>query len=271
MPDSKKNKPLDAKIKKELDDLEDKLAASFQQVKEKVKRERHPDIKPFEDKLDDEVKDVVAEIKTVLKKNTSKLHKALNIDRPDRPFSYIENWFKEPAIASFAPSSKVLQRKVIKELDLSRAKVVVEYGAAEGVLTRPMLEAMPRDSKLVAFELHDKFYEALAEIDDPRLIPVHGNVLDVDKVLRDHGLDGADRVTSGIPFSFLNPRQRHALLTKTYEMLPIGGRFVPYQVTPHLVPLLKDYFHDVDVDWVVRNLPPNFVFTCVKTREEYPE
>ena len=51
---------------------------------------------------------------------------------------------------------------------------------------------------------------------------------------------------------------------KTSALLNPGGRFVAYQVTTHLIPMLKDYFSNVDIQFEVRNMPPHFVFTALK-------
>ena len=99
---------------------------------------------------------------------------------------------------------------------------------------------------------------------DPRLTTLQGDVREIDKILKDHGLSGADVIVSGVPFAFFSGRGRHELLTKTSSLLNDGGRFVAYQVTTHLIPLLKDYFSDVDIQFEVRTIPPHFVFTALK-------
>lgn len=182
----------------------------------------------------------------------------------DKIFGYFKAFVDDKGVAAVTPSSKFLVDRVLKAMDLRGPRVVVEYGAADGVITRRLLELLSKDSTLIAFELNDKLYEGLRMIKDPRLTTKHGDVRNVDKLLKEMGIDGADVIVSGIPFAFLSGRGRHELLTKTSDLLKPNGRFVAYQVTTHLIPLLKDYFKHVKIQFEIRNLPPHFVFTAFK-------
>ncbi|MDE2490857.1 MAG: methyltransferase domain-containing protein [Elusimicrobia bacterium] len=180
---------------------------------------------------------------------------------------YLKAFLADPGVAAIAPSSRYLVARTLKALSLENAKVVVEYGAARGVLTRRLLRDLAPDARLVAVEFNREFYEHFSSrLRDPRLIPVHGDVTRIDEILAGLGIARADRVVSGIPFSFLSEAGRRELLAKTAALLTPGGRFVAtYQITGHLIPLLKDYFGSVDIQYEVRNIPPCFVFTGTKT------
>lgn len=184
----------------------------------------------------------------------------------DKMFRYFKAFVDDKGVASVTPSSKYIVERVIKAMDLRGPRVVVEYGAADGVITKRILEKLPRDSKVFAFELNDHLYAGLKKLKDPRLTAIHGDVRLVDKQLERYGvrLGDVDVIVSGIPFAFLSGRGRHELLTKTSELLKPTGRFVAYQVTTHLIPLLKDYFAHVKTQFEIRNLPPHFVFTAFK-------
>lgn len=185
--------------------------------------------------------------------------------KSNRFMGYLKVFLDDASVASVTPSSKYIVAKVIKAMNLGGARVVVEYGAAQGVITRRILEKMPADGRLVAIEFNKDLYEALCEsLKDPRLIPVNGDVREIDAILSRYGIKEVDAITSGVPFSFFTPEQRRTLLKKTASLLRPGGRFVPYQVTTHLIPLLKDYFKSVDTQFEVRNIPPHFVFTATK-------
>ena len=67
-----------------------------------------------------------------------------------------------------------------------------------------------------------------------------------------------------MPFALFRPRGRHELLARTTDLLKPGGRFVAYQMTTHLIPLLADYFSRVETEFEVRNIPPLFVFKALK-------
>jgi phospholipid N-methyltransferase len=229
--------------------------------------------KPKTDKdVLDEIGDLIGKS---LKKGRAHLDRLIDEAKKDKPkdqkedefLGYLRAFIDDRNIAAITPSSKFIVNRVIKGMNLSHAKVVVEYGAAQGVVTRRILEKIPADAKLVAVEFNKRLYDELLEnVRDPRVIPVHGDVRRIDEILAGLGIEfgRVDAVTSGVPFSYFSNRARHELLLKTSDMLRPGGRFVPYQVTTHLIPLLKDYFEDVDIQFEVRNIPPHFVFTAIK-------
>lgn len=182
----------------------------------------------------------------------------------DTLFSYFKVFMDDKGVASVTPSSKYLVERVLKAMDVRGTKVVVEYGAADGVVTTGILQRLPQDAKLIAIELNDKLFEGLKKIEDPRLIPVNGDVREVVSICGRHGIAHADVIVSGIPFAFLSSRGRHELLKATHDLLKPGGRFVAYQVTTHLIGLLEEYFRKIRTQFEIRNIPPHFVFTAFK-------
>lgn len=203
-----------------------------------------------------------------IKKGMNKLEEVISDGKKEHADSkfmgYVKVFMDDPAVAAVTPSSRFLVDRTVKAMDLAHAKVIVEYGAARGVMTRKILEKMRPDAKLIAIEFNADLYKELTDLHDPRMIPVHGDVREIEKILAKHGLHGADVIVSGVPFAFFSGRGRHELLTKTSSLLNEGGRFVAYQVTTHLIPMLPDYFSKVDTQFEVRNMPPHFVFTALK-------
>lgn len=178
---------------------------------------------------------------------------------------YVKTFLDDRSIGSVTPSSKYLVERMVKASSLSDARVIVEYGPAEGVITRQLLERMRPDARLIAVEFNESFYNSLRErVTDPRLVPVRGDVREIDKILAERGVSKVDRIVSGVPFALFSGRERHEILTKTSHLLGDGGRFVAFGYTTHLIPMLKDYFSDVDIQFEVRNLPPSFIFTALK-------
>lgn len=208
-------------------------------------------------------------IEDKLKKGIHKVEEVFKDDKnaDDKLFSYFKVFMDDKGVASVTPSSKYIVAKVLKAMDLSRNKTVIEYGAADGPMTKPILERLAPGGKVVAIELNETLHEHLTGISkDPRFLPVRGDVREVVQIAAKHGIHKgqADVIISGIPFAFLSGRGRHELLRDTADLLRPGGRFVAYQVTTHLIPLLKDYFARVDTQFEIRNIPPHFVFTAYK-------
>ncbi|HEX4046964.1 MAG TPA: hypothetical protein VH309_03980 [Elusimicrobiota bacterium] len=184
---------------------------------------------------------------------------------PGQFLGYVKTFLDDRSIGSVTPSSKYLVERMVKSSALQDARLIVEYGPAEGVITRHLLKMMRPDAKLIAVEFNEGFYASLCErVKDPRFVPVRGDVREIDKILGEHGLSKVDRIVSGVPFALFSGRERHEILTKTSDLLSPGGRFVAFGYTTHLIPMLKDYFSDVDIQFEVRNLPPSFIFTALK-------
>ncbi len=232
-----------------------------------MSKPEHRTHKPRRDVLDDLGEMIGASVK----KGRAKLAKMIeesrgkNGARDDDFLGYLRAFLDDSSVASVMPSSKFVVERVVRSMNLAEARVIVEYGAAQGVMTRRILEKMRPDAKLVAIEFNHKLYKELVDrIKDPRLIAEQGDVREIDKIMARHGVAAADVIISGVPFAFFSEVERHELLKKTAGLLNPRGRFVPYQVTTHLIPLLKDYFRSVDTQFEVRNIPPHFIFTALK-------
>jgi phospholipid N-methyltransferase len=192
--------------------------------------------------------------------------RAKSRDEHDGEFmGYVKAFMDDRSIGSVTPSSRFLVERMCKSAALEDAKVVVEYGPADGVITRDLLKRMRPDARLIAVEFNEKMHASLIEkVKDPRLTALRGDVRRIDALLAERGLTAVDRIVSCVPFALFTGRERHEILTKTTNLLAPGGRFVAFGYTTHLIPMLGDYFSDVDIQFEVRNIPPSFVFTALK-------
>ncbi len=181
--------------------------------------------------------------------------------------AYIKTFADDKGVAAVMPSSRYLVGRTLRAMDVKHAKRIIEYGAAAGVMTRKILQEMPENGKILSIELNDGFYEKLKSLkSDSRMSLYHGDVRQIDSIAKEHGfsMGEVDVIVSGIPFAFLGCEGRAELLRKTSALLKPGGRFVAYQVTTHLIPILKNHFQKVKIQFEIRNIPPHFVFTAFK-------
>jgi len=124
---------------------------------------------------------------------------------------------------------------------------------------------MSDDAKLLAIELNEDFAELLrADIDDNRLRVAHGSCEEVGTWMKSHGLQKADFILSGIPYTVLPQELRHKILTATCEALTPNGVFVVYQYTRAVLPDLEKAFSYVEDDFEPLNILPARVFYCRK-------
>ncbi|HSG34557.1 MAG TPA: methyltransferase, partial [Sphingomonadaceae bacterium] len=117
----------------------------------------------------------------------------------------------------------------------------------------------------LAIDLDPRFTEIVSAIDDPRLIAHTGSATDLNSILKQHGLDAADVVISGIPFSTMPPEIGSAILAGVKDSLAEAGRFVAYQFRAEVARLADPVFGDSRrASPVPLNIPPMRIWQWVK-------
>ena len=178
---------------------------------------------------------------------------------------FLKTALKDYKVAALTPSSSFVVKQILKNLPHHSRACIVEYGAGNGVITKALLEHMPKDAKLIAIEMSPHFIPMLKKIHDPRLQVVHGDVLKICKDFSKLKLPRVDVVVSGIPFSFFNSKERHFIAKQTFQMLSEHGRFILYQFSPLMFPYLRKFFKkQINLSLEVRNFPPYFIMVAEK-------
>lgn len=177
-------------------------------------------------------------------------------------WQFLRGFIKNPVmVGSVIPSSKVLIDRMLEPVEWDKVKLFVEYGPGVGTFTRPILDRLAPDAKLIAIDTNDDFIKYLAkEIDDPRLIAVHGSAADVEQIVADAGFAHADYVVSGLPFSTLPPGVGQAIGAATSRVIRAGGAFLVYQFSPKVRDFIAPHFERIDrgFEWI--NVPPATLF-----------
>lgn len=175
---------------------------------------------------------------------------------------FAREFLKHPVLLGSAlPSSRFLVQRILRQVDWDKARVIVEYGPGVGTFTGQILERMRPDASLVAIEASSEFVRHLQSVfPDPRLTVVQGSAADVRRVLREIGVDAADAIISGIPYSTLSRRERERILTESKRALRPGGRFVVYQFTSAVARDLERVFGAFERDREPLNILPATIF-----------
>src|SRR5690606_35545938 len=162
----------------------------------------------------------------------------------DAPGLFFRSFLEKPKeVGSVIPSSRFLERRVVRAAELERAKLVVELGPGTGGTTDALLRHMQPDARLVAIEINPRLAEQVrARIRDPRLIVYTGSAADIDTALHSHGLGAPDVVVSGIPFSTMPRPVARAILHRVHDALAPHGIFVAYQVRDRVAVLARGVF-----------------------------
>jgi phospholipid N-methyltransferase len=162
------------------------------------------------------------------------------------------------AVGAVTPTSSYVSKAIAEMVGAPRRKAIAELGAGTGPITRALLEAMPADARLWAFEISPEFVEHLrSTIDDPRLTVVPLSAAEAPRIAREAGLEGFDAVASAIPFSLLGKDTTRELLRQSIAAMVPGAPFVALQYHPvYLPPLLREQFGPIDRRLCLLNLPP---------------
>ena len=107
-------------------------------------------------------------------------------------------WKKGRSIASFAPSSRFMARKVIGGIDFENAKCIVELGAGTGPITAELIKHLKPHTKLLVIELDPELCARL-KARFPQVDVVQGDACQFDKLLAERGYTQVDHVCSGLP------------------------------------------------------------------------
>jgi phospholipid N-methyltransferase len=176
------------------------------------------------------------------------------------------NFLKHPkSVGWIFPSSPFLVDEVLKEIDWSQARVIVEYGAGLGVFTQRVLERMRPHARLVALEINSEFFRFLSSsLVDPRLHLVQDSAADIDRVLNGLGFSHVDYVICGIPFRPMPPALRETIVRKTHSVLRPKGGFLVYQNSSAVLPYLERVFNRVSRDFELLNILPSRLFFCAR-------
>ena len=177
-------------------------------------------------------------------------------------WQFLRGFLKNPVmVGSVIPSSKVLIDKMLGPVRWDEVKLFVEYGPGVGTFTRPVLDQLPPDAKLIAIDTNPDFIEYLSkDIGDERLIAVTGSAADVRKIIEAQGFSHADYVLSGLPFSTLPPGVGAAIGEATANVIRPGGAFLVYQFSPKVRDFIAPHFERIDrgFEWI--NVPPATLF-----------
>jgi len=154
---------------------------------------------------------------------------------------------------------------MLSPVDWANTRLFVEYGPGVGTFTRPVLDHLGPDAKLVTIDTNPDFTRYLRDsIDDPRLVTVNGSAADVERILADQDLGSADYVLSGLPFSTLPAGVGEDIAEATAKVIRPGGAFLVYQFSPKVLDFIKPHFDPIrrGFEWI--NVPPATLFWAYK-------
>ncbi len=173
-------------------------------------------------------------------------------------------------IGSLVPDSRTCCRALLESIPFVSARVIYEYGAGSGRVTRELLRRKRPETALVAFEKNPQLYRRLADgLRAENFILVNADILERDSAAagEEHPAPArADCVVSTLPCSSLDFER--LVQSSVIPCLEPGGIYIQYTHTLSCFKgfrartVLGRYFREVRSVLVWRNLPPALVYTC---------
>ncbi len=180
-------------------------------------------------------------------------------------------------IGAIVPDSVACVNRLLKSVPVGSAKLIVEFGAASGAVTREILRRKNPASSLICFEKNALFYDNLRKTLSGRdVFIVSDDAYDAAHVLSSRfGIPGrgVDCIISTLPCSSM--RFVELLNKAVIPLLNEEGVFIQYMHTVSVLkgfrlrPILSRYFSRIDSNVVLRNFPPVLIYTCRKIVKRY--
>lgn len=171
---------------------------------------------------------------------------------------------KPGQIGSVTPSSHYLVEEMLSRTDWSQVRRAVELGAGTGVLTAQILRRLDQKKSLTVFELDKKLRD---ELKSSLHIDVCENAEDLPRFLEPHSVD---IILSSLPWTTLPRRCSFNILRGILQCLRPNGQFIAFQYSWQMYRLFKELFQSVKISFVLRNVPPAFVYDCRMPGQDAP-
>jgi phosphatidylethanolamine/phosphatidyl-N-methylethanolamine N-methyltransferase len=185
----------------------------------------------------------------------------LSAEPDEHRLAFLKGFLRRPAdVGSVIPSSRFLERRIIRFAELDTAQCVVELGPGTGGTTRAFLARMKPDSNLLGVELDPQFCTIVRRINDRRLIVHQGSAEDLPAMIEHHRIPPPQVVISGIPFSTMPREVGERIITSVRDTLLPGGLFVAYQFRAVVADIARPILGEPEVSPEFINIPPMRVF-----------
>jgi phospholipid N-methyltransferase len=165
-------------------------------------------------------------------------------------------------IGSVTPSSPFLVKKMFENVPWDTLDTIVELGAGTGVFTNYINQHKKVSTKAIIIEKDADMLMALKSCYPSLYFGSDAEKLDA--LLEKLNITQVDCIISGLPFANFSPKLRREIMNDVTGCLKPGGLFIAFQYSLQMKSMLKQNFNKVEVSIEPLNIPPAFVYTCVK-------
>lgn len=145
---------------------------------------------------------------------------------------------------------------MLKGIDFSKIKTVVELGPGTGVFTKQIIEKSLPNTKIILIELEPSYIADLKEQFGSKVAVENTDANSLENVLKKHGIKKVDLVVSGLPFEAVNFE-----LIETLTKLTEAGTI--FRFFTYIPPAIKRVYRGLPIKvkfFVFRNIPPLWIY-----------
>lgn len=177
--------------------------------------------------------------------------------------TFFQRFMKNPKyVGSIIPSSRFLANKMVQCVPWNNISAIAELGSGTGAITRFIKPNVSDSAQVLLFEMDDRMNRDL-HADYPSF-SCHTNACQLTNIMKQKGIGQLDCILSGLPFFNFSSALRETLLEEITQALKPGGHFIAFQYSLQMKKHLSDKFIIENIDYVLLNFPPAFVYTCRK-------
>ncbi len=187
--------------------------------------------------------------------------------------TFLKNFLRHPTqVGAIAPSSAGLVRAMVDWFDWNSARSVVEFGPGTGVFTEAIVKSLHPEAKFFAIERSSELVAATQQR-CPGVKVYEDSVTNVVELCERESMQQVDAILCGLPWASFTESLQNEIMDRMLEVLRPGGQFATFAYWQGLaLPAgrrfsrrLHSTFPNVGRSSTVwRNLPPAFVYQCVK-------
>lgn len=189
------------------------------------------------------------------------------------PLHFFKTFLSRPQhVGSIFPSSKILARAMVADIQLEKGEAVLELGPGTGPITAELAKILPAPESYVAIDREQSFIELLHK-KFPNLKFIHGDAQKMHELYPQATDCKLKAVISCLPFAFFPQTLQDEIIKSLDQLAEPGVVFKTFQYAhAYNLPRAKRLRQKVTEkfgkpmrkDFVVGNLPPAYVVTWQK-------